>query len=192
VRRRAVLGDLPQQTVRRLLFSFAAVLLATAVAAGSGANFNAVSANRANVIRAGIVSFTTSATGSAALTVTALAPGHSETDSVDVVNSGDLTATFKLTTSSLVDAPASPPLSAKLDLLVKDLGDPTCSSSCPAAETLYAGKLGALDAVRLGDWAPGSKHRIAFTVSMPDGGSGAENAYQGARSTVDFTWNAAG
>lgn len=187
-----MLGDVPQQAVRRLLFSFAALLLATAIATGSGANFNAVSANRGNVIRAGIVSFTTSATGSAALSVAALAPGRSETDSVDIVNTGDLTATFKLATSSLVDTPASPALSAKLDLLVKDLGDPACASSCPAAVTLYSGKLGALSTVTMGDWAPASKHRISFTVSMPDAGSGAENAYQSASSAVDFTWTAAG
>jgi hypothetical protein len=192
VRPPSLLANLPQQAVRRLLFALAALLLATAVATGSGANFNAVSANRGNVIRAGIVAFTTSATGSAALTATALAPGHADTDSVDIVNTGDLAATFKLAASSLVDAPASPPLSAKLDLLVKDLGDPACMSSCPAAATVYSGKLGALGTVSMGSWGPGAKHRIAFTVSMPDGGSGAENAYQSASSTVDFSWTAAG
>jgi hypothetical protein len=178
--------------VRRLLVSLAAVLIATALATTSGANFNAVSANGGNVIRAGIVSFTTTATGTAALTVSALAPGHSDTDTVDVVNTGDLTATFSLTTSGLVDRPASPALSGKLDLVVKDLGDPACSSSCPAAVTRYSGKLGSLSSATLGSWAPGTKHRVAFTVSMPDGGSGAENAYQDATSTLSFGWTAAG
>ncbi len=192
MRRRSVLDGAPQQAVRRLLFSFAALLFATAIAAGSGANFNAISANRGNVIRAGIVSFTTSATGSAAIAVAGLAPGHSETDTVDVVNTGDLTATFTLAASSLVDAPASPALSAKLDLTIKDLGDPACSSSCPAASTIYAGKLGALTTAGMGRWAPGAKHRISFTVAMPDGGSGAENAYQGATSRLALTWTAAG
>jgi hypothetical protein len=190
--RRSAFGDLPQRTVRRLLFSMAAVLLATALAAGSGANFVAVSANGGNVIKVGVVSFTTSATGSAALTATALAPGHSDTDTVDIVNTGDLTATFTLAASGLVDRPASPALSAKLDLVVKDLGDPACASSCPDPVTRFSGKLGALSSVSLGAWAAGAKHRIAFVVSMPDGGAGAENAYQGAKSTVDFTWTAAG
>jgi len=178
--------------VRRLLFSLAAVLLATALAAGSGANFMAVSANGGNVIRAGIVSFTTSATGSAAFTVSALAPGHSETDTVDLVNTGDQGADFTLAASSLVDRPASPALSAKLDLVVKDLGDPDCASSCPAPVTRWSGKLGALGAASLGTWAAGAKHRIAFVLSMPDGGTGVEDAYQGARSTLDVTWTAAG
>ncbi len=190
--RRPAVGELPQRTVRRLLFSMAAVLLATALAAGSGANFVSVSANSGNVIKAGIVSFTTSATGSAAVTVTALAPGHSETDTVDIVNTGDLTETFTLATSSLVDRPASPALSAKLDLVVKDLGDPGCASSCPDPVTRFSGKLSALTSASLGSWAAGAKHRIVFVVSMPDGGTGAENAYQGAKSTVDFTWTAAG
>jgi hypothetical protein len=178
--------------VRRLLFSFAALLLATALAAGSGASFMAVSANSGNVIKAGIVSFTTSATGSAAFTVAALAPGHSDTDTVDVANTGDLAAGFTLTTSSLVDRPASPALSGKLDLVVKDLGDPACSGSCPDPVTRWSGKLAAFGSVGLGRWAAGAAHRIAFVLSMPDGGSGAEDAYQGATSAVDLTWTAAG
>ena len=40
-----------------------------------------------------------------------------------------------------------------------------------------------MSSASLGSWAAGSKHRIAFVVSMPDAGTGAENAYQGARST---------
>lgn len=178
--------------VRRLLFSLAALLLATALAAGSGANFTAVSANRGNVIEAGIVAFTTSATGSAAFTVGALAPGHSDTDTVDLANTGDLTAAFTLTASSLVDRPASPALSGKLDLVVKDLGDPACASACPDPVTRWSGKLGSLSSASLGSWAAGARHRIAFVVSMPDGGSGAEDAYQGASSTIDLTWTAAG
>jgi spore coat-associated protein N len=190
--RRSVFGDLPQSTVRRLLVSLAALLLATALAAGSGANFMAVSANSGNVIKAGIVSFTTSANGSAAITVTALAPGHSETDTVDIVNTGDLTATFRLETSGLVDRPASPALSGALDLVVKDLGNPACASSCPDPVTRWSGKLDALSSASLGSWPAGAKRRIAFVVSMPDGGTGAEDAYQGAKSTVDFSWTAEG
>ena len=185
-------AELSQSLVRRLLLSLAALLLAAAIAAGSGANFTAVSANRGNVIRAGIISFTTTATDSAVLAVTALAPGDADTATVDLVNEGDLTAAFTLVASGLVDAPASPPLSAKLNLVVEDRGDPSCNVSCPAASTLYSGKLAALGTVRLGSWAPGARRRIAFTVSMPDDGSGAENAYQGARSTLDFGWTAAG
>jgi spore coat-associated protein N len=187
-----MLADVSQRAVRRLLFGFAALLIATAMAAGSGANFNAVSANRGNVIRAGIVAVTTMATGSAAIAVSALAPGDSDTDTVDLVNTGDMTATFQLAASSLADVPASPALSGKLDLVVQDLGDPACSSSCPAAQTVYSGKLGALGTITLGRWDAGAKRRVSFAVSMPDGGSGAENAYMGARTTLDLTWTAAG
>ncbi len=181
-----------QPTVRRLLFALAALLLAAAAASGSGANFNATSANTGNVIRAGIVSFTTSPSGSAVLTTSALAPGHSDTDTIDIANTGDLSAAFTLAASSLVDTPASPPLSGELDLQVRDLGDPACRSSCPAATTLWSGKLGTLRSVALGTFTAGATHRIAFVVSMPDSGSGAENAYQSARSTLDFGWTAAG
>jgi len=185
-------GGRPQRVVRRLLFGLAALLLATAAAAGSGANFNAASVNSGNVIHAGIVSFTTTPSGSAVLTTAALAPGHSDTDTVDIANTGDLSATFTLSAASLVDTPASPPLSSELRLEVRDLGDPSCSSGCPAATTLWSGALAALRSVTLGTWAAGATHRIAFVVSMPDAGSGAENAYQSAKSTVDFSWGAAG
>lgn len=190
--RSAVANTLPQRTVRRLVFSLGTLLLASALAAGSGANFNATTANTGNTIKAGIVAFTTTHTDAAVLTTTALAPGHADADSVDIVNTGDLTATFRLTASTLVDTPASPALSAKLDLVIQDLGDPGCSASCPAATTLYTGKLGSFTTVAMGNWAAGEQHRIRFTVSLADGGSGAENAYQDASSTVNFTWNAAG
>lgn len=177
-------------TSRRGLLSLGTVLVAAALAASSGANFTATSANNGNTIKAGIVAFTTTASGTAVLTTAALAPGHSDTDSVDIVNTGDLPSTYKLTATNLVDLPASPALSAKLELTIQDLGDPRCASSCPAATTVYSGKLGALSSAILGSWAPNAQHRIAFTVTFPDGS--ADNPYQSARSTLDLTWNATG
>ena len=179
--------------MRRAIAMLGAVLLAAALTVGSGANFNASSANANNVIAAGIVAVNNPSAGSAALTVTGLAPGHSGTGSLDLSNSGDIAADWSLTASKLVDAPTSPALSAKLALLVEDLGDPACASSCPAVATVYSGTLKAFSTVALGTWAPGAKHRIRFTVTMPDGGDdGSDNVYQGARSTLDLTWTAVG
>jgi hypothetical protein len=37
---------------------------------------------------------------------------------------------------------------------------------------------------------PGSDHRYQFTVNFPDGGAGgADNAYQGASTTVEYDWS---
>ena len=175
---------------RRLLGAAGALLVAAALTAMSGANFQSTSATSANVIKAGVVAVTNSQSGSALLSVTGLVPGHSSASTVDLTNSGDLPTAMSLTMSNLADTPASPALSGKVDLLIEDLGDPTCSSSCPATATVYSGKLGAMPAQSLGTWAVGSKHRYRFTVSMPDNGLGAEDAYQAARSTVDYTFSA--
>jgi hypothetical protein len=190
--RGALASSGPERLVRRLVASLGTVLVAAAIAAGSGASFNATTANTANTIKAGIVSFETSTGSSAVLTTTALAPGHSDSDSVDIVNTGDLAATFQLRAASVVDQPATPALSDKLDLQIQDVGDPACEASCPPAKTVYSGTLGAFTSAPLGTWAPDAKHRIRFTVTFPDGGAGADNSFQNARSTVDVTWTARG
>jgi spore coat-associated protein N len=176
---------------RRMLAAIGALLLAAALAVGSGANFQSTSANAGNLIKAGVVAITSTSNGAALLNVTGLAPGHSSSANVDITNSGDLSAAYTLTAANLVDTPSSPAFSAKADLKIEDLGDPSCSSSCPATVTVYNGKLGSFTSASLGTFAVNAKHRFKFTVSLADGGLGAEDAYQGASSTVDFTWTAA-
>jgi spore coat-associated protein N len=176
---------------RRFLAVAGALLVAAALAIGSGANFQSVSANSGNIIKAGVVSITSTSSGTALLSVAALAPGHSSSSTVDISNSGDLAAAYTLTSSNVTDTPASPAFSAKADLKIEDLGDPACTTSCPAATTVYSGKLGSFTSASLGTFPVGEKHRYRFTVSLADGGLGAEDAYQGARTTVDYTWTAA-
>lgn len=176
---------------RRFLGAGGALLVAAALAIGSGANYQSTSANAGNLIKAGVISITSTSNGSALLNVTGLAPGHSSSQTVDITNSGDLSASYTLTASNIVDTPASPAFSAKADLKVEDMGDPSCVSSCPATTTVYSGKLGSFTSASLGTLAVNEKHRYKFTVSLADGGLGAEDAYQGAKTTVDFTWTAA-
>ncbi len=167
--------------MRRLLSGIGAVLVAAALAAGSGASFQSTSANPGNIIKVGVVTISSTSAGSALLDVTGLAPGNVITDTVDITNSGDLPANLTLKASSLADIPASPALSAYVDLKIEDV---------TAGTTAYDGKLGSFGQTALGSLAVGEKHTFRFTVSMPDGGLGAENAYQGARTTVDYTWTA--
>ena len=43
----------------------------------------------------------------------------------------------------------------------------------------------------LGTFAAGATHQYKFSVTFPDGGSnGADNAYGGATTTVDYLWTA--
>jgi hypothetical protein len=178
-------------TPRRILVALGVLLLAGAFAAGSGANFKAASSNPGSIITAGIVKLVNTKNGSAILTVSSLVPGHSASATADMTNSGDVASDLSLLAGAVTDTPASPALSAKLDLVVADLGDPACVSSCPAPVTIYSGKLGALTQSPIGLMAPQATHRVRFTVSFPDGGAGADNAYQQAQSVVGITWTLA-
>ena len=45
--------------------------------------------------------------------------------------------------------------------------------------------------VALGTFAAGAKHQYKFSVTFPDGGAnGADNAYGGATTTVNYVWTA--
>ena len=62
---------------------------------------------------------------------------------------------------------------------------------CPAAVTIYSGTLGSMGALTLGTFAAGATRQYTFSVTFPDGGSnGADNAYGGAITTVDYVWTA--
>jgi hypothetical protein len=169
--------------MRRLLSGIGAVLVAAALAAGSGANYQSTSANSGNLIKAGVISITSTKAGGAVLAVSGLAPGRAVFDTVDITNTGDLPFDLSLASSALTDTPASPALSGKVDLKIEN----TTSGS-----TVYDGKLGAFSSAALGTMSVSGTRTYRFTVSMPDNGLGAEDGYQGAGSTLNLTWTAAG
>jgi hypothetical protein len=177
---------------RRLLASAGVLLLAGGGVVGSGANFNATSSNTVGVVTAGILRQSNSKPGVAVLSAANMAPGNTQTGTLDIGNTGDLPSTDSVTVGNLVDTPASAAFSSDLQLNVQDLGSPTCTTGCPAAVLLYSGSLrGAVGTNDLTVYQPGDKHRYLFTVTYPNGGpNGADNAYGGAKSTVDITWGA--
>ena len=185
------LASLASASPRRLLIALASLLISSAVAVGSGANFNATSANPGTLITAGTIVVTDSHAGQAILSMHAVKPGATTTGSVDIENGGSIPATFTLASTNLVNTPATPPLSDKLTLQVQDLGDPSCTVSCPTAKTLYSGALGSMGTLQLGSFVAGSTHRYTFSVTFPDGGAGgADNAYGGATTSVGYLWTA--
>jgi spore coat-associated protein N len=175
---------------RKVLFAFGALMVAAALAVGSGANFNSTSANPTNVFTAGTISQSNSKASAAILTASNVVPGATATGTVDIKNTGSANGTFTLTHTVPVDTPASPGLSKKLTLTIVDQGDPTCVTSCPAFVTLYTGTIFAQPStIALGQFAPNATHRYVYTMTFPDGGTaGADNAYQGASTTVGYTW----
>jgi spore coat-associated protein N len=176
---------------QRLLTALGGLMLATAVAVGSAANFNSTSATPGNLITAGTLTITDSVPGTSILNANAMKPGASSSGTVTITNGGNLPATFTLAATSLQDTPATPPFSAKLTLQVQDLGDPACHSGCPAPVTIYSGALGSMGPQTLGTFVAGATRQYTFTVTFPDSGAGgADNAYGGATSTVAYQWTA--
>ena len=177
---------------KRRLGALAALLAAGAVAVGSGANFNATSANPSTTFATGTLAIDNSKEGAAIFTsATDMRPGDpARTSTVDIQNAGTLSGNFTVTRGTPVDSDNANPLSGKLDVKVVDCGTfasgtPTCDGSDPVK---YTGTLAAMSsAVSLGNWAGGEKHRYEFDVDVD---SSATNAYQGDSSTVTFTWNA--
>jgi spore coat-associated protein N len=175
---------------RKVLLAFGALLVVAAVAVGSGANFNSTSANPSNVFTAGTISSSNSKASAAILTASNIVPGATANGSVTIKNTGSASGTFTLSPATPVDTPASPGLSKKLLLTITDNGDPTCVSSCPAAVVLYTGTIFAEPAtIALGTFAPNAQHSYAFAMTFPDSGlNGADNAYQGASTSVAYNW----
>jgi spore coat-associated protein N len=175
---------------RKVLLAFGALLVAAALAVGSGANFNSTSANPSNIFTAGTISHSNSKANAAILTATNMVPGGTATGTVIIKNTGTATGTFTLTHTAPVDTPASPGLSKYLTLTIVDQGDPTCVTACPAAVTLYTGTVNAQPAsIALGTFAAGVQHQYLYTLTFPNGGlNGADNAYQGASTSVEYDW----
>lgn len=166
---------------RRVLASLATLLLATAVAVGSGANFTASSANPGNAFATGTLAMTNSKTG-AILTASNMRPGDSQTGTVDIANSGSLSAAYSLAQSSLTGAT----LAGQLDLEVVDCGD-AAAPDCAGGASLYSGKLDSMPTTALGTFAAGEARRFEFTVTLP---ASTGNAFQGLGSSVQFDWSA--
>jgi spore coat-associated protein N len=195
--------DVLFQHPKRTLGVLALVLVAVGVAVGSGADFSASSSNPSNTFTAGTLTMSNS-DNAAILSVGSSPgwkPGQTATGTVDIQNTGSLAGTFSLSRSALSDTnpndtPSGPspapadPLSAKIDLVVKDCGDfssgtPSCDVGDPVK---YSGTLAAMSgSSALGTFASSEKHRYEFSATF---NSGAGNVYQAANSTATFRWDA--
>jgi hypothetical protein len=182
---------LVESSPRRMLASAGVLLLAGAGLVGTGANFAATTSNTSNVVTAGILRQSNSQAAQAVLSVPNMAPGGSASGTLDIANSGDVPAVQSLTKSGLVDNPSVAAFSAYLRLKVEDLGSPTCVTACPApvllSNTTLRASVGSAD---LGTFQPAEKHRYRFTVTYPDGGDGADNAYSAANASINISWGA--
>jgi PASTA domain len=124
--------------------------------------------------------------GSAILSVDFMRPGDSVTDSVTLGNTGTIPGDLMLATSNLVDTPGAGGgvLSGELDLRIRDVTAPG------SPLIVYDDKIDELTPVGLGALAAGDTRVYEFRVSFPDAGPGAENAFQGSSTSVEFDWTA--
>jgi spore coat-associated protein N len=142
----------------RLVAALFALMLAAAMAVGTGANFNSTSANVGNVVRAGIIDHDNNGTS---LSITKLMPGTPKSGDISLQNTGDDAAGSSLRASNLVDTPGpgGGALSPELDLEIRDTLTGT---------VVFSGKLDQLDTVDLGAWSAGDTRSYRFTVELPD------------------------
>jgi hypothetical protein len=174
------------------------VLAAVGVAAGSGASFSASSSNPSNTFTSGTLSMSNNKSGAAVLTVSNMKPGDTQSGTVDIENTGSLSGTFSMTASNITNggnaSPSTYPMAGKLNLTIADCGTfvgataPSCPSSPPASGNIYQGTLAAFSGNKsLGTFSAGEKHRYIVFANFD---ASADNNYQSATSSVDFTWNA--
>ncbi len=167
----------------------AMLIIASAFLVGSGAIFTSTSANPGNVFTAGILTHSNSNAGGAILTAGPMKPGDTETGTVTIENTGDLSGNFSLAMVQTGGAAGTYGgyLYDVLDLTIEDTS---------TLVTVYSGKMNGFPMfVALGTWAPNASHEYLFTVHFPDGGvpasgNSGDNLYQASSATVEFIWNA--
>ena len=174
-----------------LLGSLAALLVATAVAVGSGASFNATSATAANTMVAGNLTASNDHSGSAVLSAVGMVPGDLISGTCSITNTGNVPASFTLNEGNIVDTPGpnKGTFSSELTVLIED-------TTVPASPvTMYSGKIGSMPGIDCGVTNAGATKSYKFTVTFPDGGipgtaSTGDNSYQGTTFSVRYDWTA--
>jgi hypothetical protein len=173
----------------RLLFALFALLLTSAVAVATGANFNSTSANAGNVVTAGVIKLQNNTPG-AQLVVTKLMPGQSKTGSFSLTNIGDDAASSNVKFSGLLDTPGplGGNLSGRLKVSMTLGGTPIDLDTASANDWMMLDQLNG-KTIQLGPWGATSARTYVVKVEFLDGGpSGADNNYQASSSQIDLGW----
>ena len=160
----------------QLLGALGAVVVAATAVYGSGANFTSTSANASNVFTGGNLQMSNNQSG-AIMTVAKMVPAEVRNGAVTIQNTGDVAGEFYLEPVVISGATAS--FDSKLQLTITE-----------GTNTVYSGSLNGLQQVDLGLWQPQASHTYDFTLTFPDGGTGADNSYKAATATAQFNWTA--
>ena len=159
-------------TRRKVLVPLATLLVAGAVAVGSGADFTSSSAHSV-AVTSGTLHHTNSRNG-AALTISNIKPGDSKTGTLTITNDGSIDSTLSLEQSTWSSTFVAP---GDLKLTIEKSG-----SSTPLYDGNFGGVTGQLD---LGALNVGDTTTVTYTVTMP---STAGNNEQGKSASASFQY----
>jgi spore coat-associated protein N len=167
---------------RRTLAALAVVLAAVGITVGSGANFQASSANPSNTFSTGTLSIANTQSGFI-FNAANLKPGDTKTQTVGITNSGSLAGAFTVKSGNVTDAAN---LLGQINMTIEDCGT---SATCAGTVTSkYSGTAAGLTtAVNLGNFAASDQHYYRFTATLP---TSVTDTFQGKTATADITWSA--
>lgn len=161
----------------QMLLALAGVVVAATAVMASGASFASQTANATNVFSTGTLAMTNTPSGMSS-TIATMVPGDFHTGTVVIKNTGDVAGHFYLDPVTITANTKG--LAAQLRLVVLD-----------GSTEIYNGTLAGLTQKDLGTFAANASRTYTFTVTFPDSGPGADNAFMGAATTAAFNWTAA-
>lgn len=162
---------------RKALIPLATLLVASALAVGSGATFTSASHNTISSVTSGTLTHSNSKQNEAIFTATDIKPGDSVTGTLKITNTGTLPADFSLTEAASVNGFTGEDLTLTITDATKD-------------EVVYAGTFGGLvDGTKnaLDRFAAGEARDYTFVVTL-DGA--ADDTNQGKTASATFNWDA--
>src|SRR5262245_48015548 len=157
-------------TSRKVLVPLATLLVAGAIAIGSGATWTSTTSSSVSVTSGTLLH--TNSHDNAVLTVAGIKPGDTVTGTVVIANTGTLDSKLTLQESGDTSTFAA----GGLNLVIKQDG-----------VSLYSGDFGGFSntAQDLGDLNAGQASTFTFTVSMP---ANATNPNQGKTAAAPYNW----
>ncbi|GAA1114608.1 TasA family protein [Arthrobacter flavus] len=159
---------------RRLLLPIAALFAATALVAGSGADFVSTSVNTSNAYTTGTLTQSNSKANAAVFNLSNVKPGDTLNGAVTITNTGSLASTFTLKEAATNGFTTK----ANLKLVVTQQG---------VTAPVFSGTFGELGTASLGTFAPGEARTFTFSTNLAQT---AGNEEQGKTATATYTWDA--
>lgn len=159
---------------RRLLLPIAALFAATALVAGSGADFVSTSVNTSNAYTTGTLTQSNSKANAAIFNLNNVKPGDTLNGTVTITNNGSLASTFTLKEAATNGFSTK----ANLKLVVTQQG---------VTAPIFSGTFGELGSANLGTFAPGEARTFTFSTNLAQS---AGNEEQGKTATATYTWDA--